>query len=135
MSYSAAQSTQTPLIRAKKLYKVFGPKAKQVLTQVKVGESKDDILAQTGHTVGLSDINLDIYPSEIFVVMGLSGSGKSTLIRHFNRLIEPTEGVIEVDGIDVLSLKEKDLQHFRRHKMSMVFQRFGLMPHKTVLEG
>ncbi|BAX55803.1 Glycine betaine/L-proline transport ATP-binding protein ProV [Photobacterium damselae subsp. piscicida] len=67
--------------------------------------------------------------------MGLSGSGKSTLIRHFNRLIEPTEGVIEVDGIDVLSLKEKDLQHFRRHKMSMVFQRFGLMPHKTVLEG
>lgn len=135
MSYSAAQSTQTPLIRVKKLYKVFGPKAKQVLTQVKVGESKDDILAQTGHTVGLSDINLDIYPSEIFVVMGLSGSGKSTLIRHFNRLIEPTEGVIEVDGIDVLSLKEKDLQHFRRHKMSMVFQRFGLMPHKTVLEN
>ncbi|SUB90784.1 quaternary amine ABC transporter ATP-binding protein [Photobacterium damselae] len=135
MSYSAAQSTQTPLIRVKKLYKVFGPKAKQVLTQVKAGESKDDILAQTGHTVGLSDINLDIYPGEIFVVMGLSGSGKSTLIRHFNRLIEPTEGVIEVDGIDVLSLKEKDLQHFRRHKMSMVFQRFGLMPHKTVLEN
>ncbi|HIF9081496.1 TPA: quaternary amine ABC transporter ATP-binding protein [Photobacterium damselae] len=135
MSYSTAQSTQTPLIRVKKLYKVFGPKAKQVLTQVKVGESKDDILAQTGHTVGLSDINLDIYPGEIFVVMGLSGSGKSTLIRHFNRLIEPTEGVIEVDGIDVLSLKEKDLQHFRRHKMSMVFQRFGLMPHKTVLEN
>ncbi|KAB1504968.1 quaternary amine ABC transporter ATP-binding protein [Photobacterium damselae] len=135
MSYSAAQPTQAPLIRVKKLYKVFGPKAKQVLTQVKVGESKDDILAQTGHTVGLSDINLDIYPGEIFVVMGLSGSGKSTLIRHFNRLIEPTEGVIEVDGIDVLSLKEKDLQHFRRHKMSMVFQRFGLMPHKTVLEN
>ncbi|QOQ70663.1 quaternary amine ABC transporter ATP-binding protein [Photobacterium damselae] len=135
MSYSAAQSTQTPLIRVKKLYKVFGPKAKQVLTQVKAGESKDDILAQTGHTVGLSDINLDIYPGEIFVVMGLSGSGKSTLIRHFNRLIEPTEGIIEVDGTDVLSLKEKDLQHFRRHKMSMVFQRFGLMPHKTVLEN
>lgn len=135
MSYSAAQSTQTPLIRVKKLYKVFGPKAKQVLTQVKAGESKVDILAQTGHTVGLSDINLDIYPGEIFVVMGLSGSGKSTLIRHFNRLIEPTEGIIEVDGTDVISLKEKDLQHFRRHKMSMVFQRFGLMPHKTVLEN
>ncbi|WIH28982.1 quaternary amine ABC transporter ATP-binding protein [Photobacterium damselae] len=135
MSYSAAQPTQVPLIRVKKLYKVFGPKAKQVLTQVKAGESKDDILAQTGHTVGLSDINLDIYPGEIFVVMGLSGSGKSTLIRHFNRLIEPTEGIIEVDGTDVLSLKEKDLQHFRRHKMSMVFQRFGLMPHKTVLEN
>lgn len=135
MSYSAAQSTQTPLIRVKKLYKVFGPKAKQVLTQVKAGESKVDILAQTGHTVGLSDINLDIYPGEIFVVMGLSGSGKSTLIRHFNRLIEPTEGIIEVDGTDVISLKEKDLQYFRRHKMSMVFQRFGLMPHKTVLEN
>jgi glycine betaine/proline transport system ATP-binding protein len=124
-----------PLIRVKNLYKVFGPNAKAVLKQVKAGKSKDDILAETGHTVGLCDINLDINPGEIFVVMGLSGSGKSTLIRHFNRLIDPTEGVIEIAGTDVMSLNEKGLQDFRRNKMSMVFQRFGLMPHRTVLQN
>lgn len=128
-------SKQDPLIRVKNLYKVFGPKANKVVQQVKDGASKDDILAKTGHTVGLSDINLDIYPGEIFVIMGLSGSGKSTLIRHFNRLIDPTEGVIEIEGTDVMSLNEKQLQDFRRHKMSMVFQRFGLMPHRTVLQN
>jgi glycine betaine/proline transport system ATP-binding protein len=124
-----------PLIRVKNLYKVFGPNAKAVLKQVKSGKSKEDILAETGHTVGLCDINLDINPGEIFVVMGLSGSGKSTLIRHFNRLIDPTEGVIEIAGTDVMSLNEKGLQDFRRNKMSMVFQRFGLMPHRTVLQN
>jgi glycine betaine/proline transport system ATP-binding protein len=129
------KSQTTPLIRVKNLYKVFGPNAKAVLKQVKAGKSKDDILAETGHTVGLCDINLDINPGEIFVVMGLSGSGKSTLIRHFNRLIDPTEGVIEIAGTDVMSLNEKGLQDFRRHKMSMVFQRFGLMPHRTVLQN
>ncbi len=125
----------TPLIQVKNLYKIFGPKDKQVLAKVKAGESKDAILAETGHTVGLSDINLDIYPGEIFVIMGLSGSGKSTLIRHFNRLIEPTEGSIIIEDIDVMTLNAKQLQDFRRHKMSMVFQRFGLMPHRTVLQN
>lgn len=72
------KTTQTPLISVKNLYKVFGPNDKKVLEQVKAGKSKDDILADTGHTVGLNDINLDVYPGEIFVVMGLSGSGKST---------------------------------------------------------
>ena len=124
-----------PLIQVKNLYKIFGPKDKQVLAKVKAGESKDAILAETGHTVGLSDINLDIYPGEIFVIMGLSGSGKSTLIRHFNRLIEPTEGRIIINDTDVMSLNAKQLQEFRRHKMSMVFQRFGLMPHRTVLQN
>ncbi|WP_318478571.1 quaternary amine ABC transporter ATP-binding protein [Photobacterium leiognathi] len=128
-------SKQSPLIRVKNLYKVFGPNDKKVVQQVKDGASKDEILAKTGHTVGLSDINLDIFPGEIFVIMGLSGSGKSTLIRHFNRLIDPTEGVIEIEGTDVMSLDEKELQDFRRHKMSMVFQRFGLMPHRTVLQN
>ena len=85
--------------------------------------------------MGLKDINLTIQKGKIFVIMGLSGSGKSTLIRHFNRLIDPTEGRIIVDGIDVLNLDAKELQEFRRHKMSMVFQRFGLMPHRTVLEN
>ncbi|MEZ8094248.1 glycine betaine/L-proline ABC transporter ATP-binding protein [Photobacterium swingsii] len=129
------KAKQEPLISVKNLYKVFGPNGKKVLEQVKAGKSKDQILAETGHTVGLSDINVDVYPGEIFVVMGLSGSGKSTLIRHFNRLIEPTAGEIIVQGSDVMALNSKDLQTFRRHKMSMVFQRFGLMPHHTVLDN
>ncbi|PKH07092.1 glycine betaine/L-proline ABC transporter ATP-binding protein [Moritella sp. Urea-trap-13] len=127
--------SKSPLIRIKNLYKIFGKDEKKILEQVKAGKSKDAILAETGHTVGLSNINLDVYPGEIFVIMGLSGSGKSTLIRHFNRLIEPTSGEIEVAGSDVMQLTSKDLQDFRRHKMSMVFQRFGLMPHRTVLEN
>ncbi|KXF82848.1 quaternary amine ABC transporter ATP-binding protein [Enterovibrio coralii] len=125
----------TPLIQIKGLYKIFGNTPQKVLPEVKAGKSKDDILAATGHTVGLQDINLDIARGEIFVIMGLSGSGKSTLIRHFNRLIEPTEGQIIVEGEDVMKLDDKGLQDFRRHKMSMVFQRFGLMPHRTVLQN
>ncbi|MEC6824055.1 glycine betaine/L-proline ABC transporter ATP-binding protein [Photobacterium piscicola] len=129
------EQRSSPCIQVKNLYKIFGPKDKQVLKKVKAGESKDAILAATGHTVGLSDINLNIYPGEIFVIMGLSGSGKSTLIRHFNRLIEPTEGSIIIESTDVMTLNAKQLQDFRRHKMSMVFQRFGLMPHRTVLQN
>ncbi|SMY35151.1 quaternary amine ABC transporter ATP-binding protein [Photobacterium andalusiense] len=129
------QQNSAPLIQVKNLYKIFGPKDKQVLTKVKAGQSKDAILAETGHTVGLSDINLNIYAGEIFVIMGLSGSGKSTLIRHFNRLIEPTEGSIIIEDTDVMTLNASQLQDFRRHKMSMVFQRFGLMPHRTVLQN
>ena len=124
-----------PLIEISGLYKVFGQKPNSVMDQVKSGVSKDEILAKTGHTVGLKDINLEINKGEIFVIMGLSGSGKSTLIRHFNRLIDPTEGKIMVEGIDVMSLNTKELEQFRRHKMSMVFQRFGLMPHRTIIEN
>ncbi|MBE1275404.1 quaternary amine ABC transporter ATP-binding protein [Enterovibrio baiacu] len=128
-------STEKPLIQIKGLYKIFGKTPQKVMPDVVAGKSKDDILADTGHTVGLQQIDLDIQRGEIFVIMGLSGSGKSTLIRHFNRLIEPTEGQIIVEGEDVMKLNEKELQDFRRHKMSMVFQRFGLMPHRTVLQN
>lgn len=124
-----------PLIEISGLYKVFGPKPKSVIERIHNGQDKDKILAETGHTVGLKEINLEIKRGEIFVIMGLSGSGKSTLIRHFNRLIEPTEGKITVEGTDVMSLNTKELEEFRRHKMSMVFQRFGLMPHRTVVEN
>ncbi len=102
---------------------------------MKAGKSKDQVLAKTGHTVGLKDINLEINDGEIFVIMGLSGSGKSTLIRHFNRLIEPTKGVIEIAGVDVMALDPKDFQEFRRQKVAMVFQHFGLLPHRTVLQN
>ena len=124
-----------PLIRIENLYKVFGPSPKTVMPMVRDGRSKEAILAETGHTVGLRDINLDIERGTIFVIMGLSGSGKSTLIRHFNRLIEPTEGTITIDDVDVTRLAQQELQDLRRHKMSMVFQRFGLLPHRTVLEN
>lgn len=123
------------LIEIKGLYKVFGQQASAVMNKVRQGLGKDEILAQTGHTVGLRDINLSIKRGEIFVIMGLSGSGKSTLIRHFNRLIDPTEGQILVEGTDVMKLSIKELEQFRRHTMSMVFQRFGLMPHYSVIEN
>ena len=97
--------------------------------------SKEELLAKSGHTLGLRDISLSIDEGSIYVIMGLSGSGKSTLIRHFNRLIEPSAGQILVDGVDVVSLNKRDLETFRQKKMSMVFQRFGLFPHRTVLEN
>lgn len=131
----SSETKKQPLIQIKELYKVFGKKPASVMPMVRDGLSKDDILAQTGHTVGLKSINLDIYKGEIFVIMGLSGSGKSTLIRHFNRLIDPTEGQILVEGIDVMKLNNKELEAFRRKKMAMVFQRFGLMPHRNVQDN
>ena len=102
---------------------------------VKEGSTKEQILEKTGHTVGLDDVSLKIEEGETFVCMGLSGSGKSTLIRHLNRLIDPTAGDILIEGTNVMSLNKKELIDFRRHKMSMVFQRFGLFPHKTVIQN
>lgn len=126
---------KSPLIRVEGLFKVFGQNPTSVLPRIEQGQSKEEILEATGHTVGLVDINLEIQPGEIFVIMGLSGSGKSTLIRHFNRLIDPTGGRIWVGDTDVLSLDQQELESFRRDRMSMVFQHFGLMPHRTVLEN
>ena len=123
------------LIEIEGLYQIFGPKAEDVLPKVKAGASKEEVLAETGHTIGLQDINLSVKRGEIFVIMGLSGSGKSTLIRHFNRLIDPTAGKIKVDGENIMELSPKDLITFRRHKMAMVFQHFGLMPHRCVLDN
>ena len=122
-------------LQVKEVYKIFGEKPEMALKHVLDGTSKTDLLDKYQHTLGLQNISLDICEGEVFVVMGLSGSGKSTLIRHFNRLIEPTAGKILVDDIDVLQLNEKELLDMRRHKMSMVFQRFALLPHKTVLDN
>ena len=102
---------------------------------VKDGATKDEVLENTGHTVGLDNVSLKIEEGETFVCMGLSGSGKSTLIRHLNRLIDPTAGEILIDGENVMSFNPEQLIDFRRHKMSMVFQRFGLFPHKTVMQN
>ncbi|WP_262590351.1 quaternary amine ABC transporter ATP-binding protein [Candidatus Pelagibacter communis] len=122
-------------IEINNVYKIFGNNPKSVLQMVKEGSTKDEILEKTGHTVGLDNVSLKIEEGETFVCMGLSGSGKSTLIRHLNRLIDPTDGEILVEGTNVMSLDKEKLIEFRRHKMSMVFQRFGLFPHKTVLQN
>ena len=122
-------------IEVKNIYKIFGKDPKKWLDPVKQGMSKQELLEKSGHTLGLKNISLSIEEGSIYVIMGLSGSGKSTLIRHFNRLIDPTAGKILVDGVDVMSLNKRELQEFRRKTMSMVFQRFGLLPHKTVLDN
>jgi len=122
-------------IQIKNLYKIFGKNPKSALEQVKNGINKDELLEKHNHVLGLKDINLDIKEKSIQVVMGLSGSGKSTLIRHINRLIEPTDGSVVVDGDDVLKMNDENLRNFRRTKTAMVFQRFALLPHKTVLEN
>ena len=122
-------------IQIKNLYKIFGKNPKSALEQVKDGVNKDELLEKHNHVLGLKNINLDIKEKSIQVVMGLSGSGKSTLIRHINRLIEPTDGSVVVDGEDVLKMNDESLRNFRRTKTAMVFQRFALLPHKTVLEN
>ena len=122
-------------IEINNVYKIFGNNPNSVLPMVKDGATKETVLEETGHTVGLDNVSLKIQEGETFVCMGLSGSGKSTLIRHLNRLIDPTDGEILIEGTNVMSLNTESLIDFRRHKMSMVFQRFGLFPHKTVLQN
>ena len=122
-------------IEIKNLYKIFGNNATQALNLVKTGISKEELLEKTNCVLGLNNINLDIPKGKIHVIMGLSGSGKSTLIRHLNRLIEPTFGEITIDGVKVLELNDKELLEYRQKNMSMVFQKFALFPHKTILEN
>ena len=122
-------------IEIKNVYKIFGNTPLEVLPLVKEGATKEEVLEKTGHTVGLDNVTISIEEGETFVCMGLSGSGKSTLIRHLNRLIDPTDGDIIVDGTNVMELDEQQLIDFRKNELSMVFQRFGLFPHKTVIEN
>jgi glycine betaine/proline transport system ATP-binding protein len=122
-------------IKIKNLYKIFGKNPKNAMEHVINGVGKDELLEKHNHVLGLKDINLDIHARSIQVVMGLSGSGKSTLIRHINRLIEPTDGSVTVDGDEVLKMNEEELRNFRRSKTAMVFQRFALLPHKTGRNG
>ncbi|WP_418789891.1 quaternary amine ABC transporter ATP-binding protein [Pseudomonas guariconensis] len=122
-------------IEVKHVFKVFGARAEDALQMIRQKKAADQVLAQTGCVVGVNDLSLSIGSGEIFVIMGLSGSGKSTLVRHFNRLIEPTSGEILVDGENILQYDMQALREFRRHKISMVFQSFGLLPHRTVLDN
>ncbi|MCK0168071.1 ATP-binding cassette domain-containing protein [Jannaschia sp. S6380] len=120
-------------VSIRKLYKIFGPNAKAMMAHVEGGMGKPELLDQYNHVLGLQDINVDIRAGEITVIMGLSGSGKSTLIRHLNRLIDPTSGEVIVNGEDVLAYGDPRLAQLRQNTMSMVFQKFALFPHHTVL--
>ena len=122
-------------IEIRGLYKIFGPRAKDYVDDVRRGMSKAELNEQHGHVLGLRDINISMPAGGITVVMGLSGSGKSTLIRHINRLIEPTAGEVVYDGVDVCRMNGRELRDFRRHKTAMVFQKFALLPHRTVIEN
>lgn len=122
-------------ISIRNLYKIFGSDPEQALQLVKEGMGKTDLLEQHNHVLGLNDINVDVPAGKTTVIMGLSGSGKSTLIRHLNRLIEPTAGEVWVAGKNILEYSDKQLRHLRQHKMSMVFQKFALLPHRTVLQN
>ena len=128
-------ASQTDDIEVRNLYKIFGPRPTDVMARVQAGEGKDEILAVTGHTVGLDDVSLHIKAAETFVVMGLSGSGKSTFVRCVNRLIDPTAGQVLIGGVDVVGMAAAEIKALRRTRMSMVFQRFGLLPHRNVLRN
>jgi glycine betaine/proline transport system ATP-binding protein len=122
-------------ILCQNLWKVFGPDPKNVWELVNNGVTKQEILEQTGHVIAVKDVSFEVHENEIFVIMGLSGSGKSTLVRCINRLIEPTKGTILIGGTDLAQMDDGQLKELRRHKLSMVFQNFGLLPHRSVVDN
>ncbi|MET1030166.1 quaternary amine ABC transporter ATP-binding protein [Domibacillus tundrae] len=124
-----------PYVEVRNVSKIFGKSPRAAIDLLKQGKTKKEILKETGQTVGVNNVNFDIYPGEIFVIMGLSGSGKSTLIRMFNRLIDPTIGEILIENEDIVKMNASRLREVRQKKISMVFQNFALFPHKTIIEN
>lgn len=123
------------ILRVREVSKLFGPHAEQAIPLLKQGYTKDRLLKEKGITVGVGEVSLDIREGEIFVIMGLSGSGKSTLVRMLNRLIEPTSGEVLLHGQDLRKMNKTQLREVRRKSISMVFQKFALFPHRTVLQN
>ena len=124
-----------PYVEVRSVSKIFGTNPKAAIDLLKQGKTKKEILKATGQTVGVKNVSFEIFPGEIFVIMGLSGSGKSTLIRMFNRLIKPTIGEILIENEDIVKMNDSRLRKVRQKKISMVFQNFALFPHKTILEN
>lgn len=122
-------------VQLKHIWKIFGPNPQHVLATMDQTASRHDVRQQMGHTIGVRDVSFDVAEGEVFVVMGLSGSGKSTLVRCLSRLIEPTAGQVLINGADVTGMSASDLRELRRHTVSMVFQRFGLFPHRRVVDN
>ncbi len=117
------------------IWKVFGPHADRIMPQLDENSERVEVQERTGHVIGVKDVSFKVQQGETFVVMGLSGSGKSTLVRCMSRLVEPTSGKVVIDGEDVVQMTEKQLIDLRRNKMSMVFQHFGLLPHRRVIDN
>jgi len=128
-------SEENGKIVCQNLWKVFGPDPLSIWDMLNNGATKQEVLEQTGHVIAVKDVSFEVRKDEIFVIMGLSGSGKSTLVRCINRLIEPTKGRILVDDVDIAQMSSAELIELRRHKLSMVFQNFGLLPHRSVLSN
>lgn len=122
-------------IICRNLWKVFGPNPDSIWGLVDEGKSKQEVLDETGHVIAVKDVSFEVRENEIFVVMGLSGSGKSTLVRCINYLIKPTRGNVIIDGADLSQMDDNELREIRRHKLGMVFQHFGLLPHRSVLDN
>ncbi|MEU8585458.1 glycine betaine/L-proline ABC transporter ATP-binding protein [Streptomyces sp. NPDC048664] len=135
-STDMTKDANTPVFSVENLWKVFGPKAERVPADAELGAlDPADLRERTGCTAAVRDVSFDVRKGEVFVVMGLSGSGKSTLVRCLTRLIEPTAGTIAFDGDDVRAMDRSRLRELRRHRAAMVFQHFGLLPHRTVLDN
>lgn len=136
MTEASELADSEAVIEISNVWKIFGDKAEEALDAIQQhGLSKAEVLERYNAVVGVADVSLDVKKGEIFCVMGLSGSGKSTLVRHFNRLLEPTAGKIEIHGTDVMALEAKALMEFRNRKIGMVFQNFALLPHRSVLDN
>jgi glycine betaine/proline transport system ATP-binding protein len=134
-SETTASTTEEPAVRVENLWKIFGPRADKIIGTDQANLSRKDLQEQTGHVVGIRDVSFEVAPGEVFVVMGLSGSGKSTLVRLLTRLIEPTHGTVELYGEKITGMADSALLDTRRRKVSMVFQHFGLLPHRKVVDN
>ncbi len=125
----------TAALAVDSLWKIFGPRADKIIGTPDADLPRAEMKKKTGCVAGVKDVSFDVAPGEVFVVMGLSGSGKSTLVRCLTRLIEPTSGTIEIDGVDVTNASDAQLRDLRRNQVSMVFQHFGLLPHRQVIDN
>jgi glycine betaine/proline transport system ATP-binding protein len=132
---TTVSNDEAPAVHVENLWKIFGPRADKIIGTDQANLSRKELQEQTGHVVGIRDVSFDVAPGEVFVVMGLSGSGKSTLVRLLTRLIEPTHGTVELYGEDITSMGDSALLDTRRRKVSMVFQHFGLLPHRKVVDN
>ena len=121
-----------PKISVRNVWKVFGPNADKLIGTPDANLSRTELRNKTGNTIAVRDVSFDVAPGEVFVVMGLSGSGKSTLVRCMTRLIEPTRGELIFSNEDILKVNSDRLRELRRTKFSMVFQHFGLLPHRKI---
>ena len=135
MTNEPAPATEIARLASQGVYKVFGSKPQRALEMADEGASREEILQTTGNTVAVRDVSFEVHPGETFVVMGLSGSGKSTLVRCIARLTDVTQGRVYLNGADLTAMSDSELREVRRNQMSMVFQHFGLFPHRRVIDN